>query len=428
MSITLLNQPNPSAFNAACAPVWVRASSDLAQTAYTITGIASDSGNVQLTVAASTGCFINNMLLIAGGTVEFAYLNGRHNVLAVGTGTITIDIAYIAATTGTKGTATIQLEKWSMGIENQYDIDGDGTVITTHYVPFLGTTSVKDISKVISCIFQSVFNLTDGWTSELNKCIYTIKTAVYEAALRADYSRQSIDSEIVTWFAVRSTNITGRILVNDSYNKLLNGTTLYKVHAGTKVILNMLTALTDVSAYVTYSISGTSYPTDESFTDTWKGFYVFTPVAGAVGMQMFIRNVADDRISEIITVELLGGCSSKCYPLYFLNRYGGYDVYEFAEAIETNNTGNRIEVRGFETVMGTLKDKDFSTEDWQELRLIGRSEPAASVDYVKDLVTSSEIYNAAGERVKLLTGSFVQTSRENVTPEFTILVSRGVVC
>jgi len=198
MSITILTQPVEDSFVAACSPVWFRASTDAAQTAYTITGIASDSGYVQLTVAASTGCAINNVLLIAGGTVDFAYLNGRRNVLAVGTGTITIDLAYIAATTGTKGTATIQLEKWSMGVDNQYDIDGDNTAISTHYVPFLGGIGLKDVAKAVQGIFQSVFTLTDGWTTELNKGVFLIETAIYEAALEADYSRVAIDSKVIS--------------------------------------------------------------------------------------------------------------------------------------------------------------------------------------------------------------------------------------
>lgn len=424
MSITILTQPTSNAFIAANAPTWFRASSDAAETAYTITAIADDTGHVRLSVAASTGCAINNTVLIAGADTDFAYLNGRHNVLAVGTGTITIDLTYVSATTGTPGIATIQLEKFSMGVSNRFDIDGDLTDISTHYVPFLGGIGLKDVSKSISGIFESVFTLTAGWTSELNKCIYNIQTAVFEAALTAAYARVAIDSEVIIWNAVRSTDITGRKLEAGSHGKLLNGTTTVKVHAGTKVIMSMLTGDSVVSAYV-----GTTSPTTAAFTtDNFKGNFVYAVPTGYTSLQMYMIDSTATRCSEITTIQILPGCADKVYPIYFLNRYGGYDVYEFAEAVETNNTGNRIEVRGFVSAMGPLVDKDFSTENWQELRLIGRSEPAASVDYLKDLVTSSEIYNATGERVKLLTGSFVQTSRENVTPEFTILVSRGVVC
>jgi hypothetical protein len=428
MSITIITQPVEESFVAASAPVWFRASTDLEETAYTITGIADNAGNVQLTVAASTGCEINNMLLITGGTTDYAYLNGRHNVLAVGTGTITINLTYVAASTGTPGVATIQLEKFSMGVDHQYDIDGDDTAISTHYVPFLSGIGLKDASRAVSGIFQSVFSLTDGWTSELNKCFYLIETAIYEAALTAEYARTPIDSEAVTWYAVRSTSIEGRILENDSYNKLLNGTTSYKVHSGTKVIMSMLTGLSDVSAYTTYTVGGTSYPVDTDFTtDNFKGNFVFTPVATSTGVVMYVRNSADDRISEQISITILPGCATKCYALYWLNRYGGYDVYEFAEAIEVTHTGNRTDLRGFEYAMGSLVDKDFSTEEWKTLRLIGRPEPAESNLYLRDLFTSQEIYNSDGNRVKLLSTEFMQTSRDNVTPEVTILVDRGVV-
>jgi hypothetical protein len=77
--------------------------------------------------------------------------------------------------------------------------------------------------------------------------------------------------------------------------------------------------------------------------------------------------------------------------------------------------------------MGNLIDKDFSTEKWEEVTLIGRSEPQQSVEYLRDLIVSPEIYNASGERVKILTSEFVTSARENVTPEFTILVNREAV-
>ncbi len=75
--------------------------------------------------------------------------------------------------------------------------------------------------------------------------------------------------------------------------------------------------------------------------------------------------------------------------------------------------------------MGSMVDKDFSTEYYQEILLIGRSEPQANLEYLRDLFTSSEIYNAAGERVKLLSSEFITNARDNTTPEVTILVNRG---
>ena len=77
--------------------------------------------------------------------------------------------------------------------------------------------------------------------------------------------------------------------------------------------------------------------------------------------------------------------------------------------------------------MGNLVDKDYSTESWHEVKLIGRSDPQASVEYLRDLIVSPEIYNHLGERVKILTSEFITSARENVTPEITILVNREVV-
>jgi len=427
MAITILNSPATDVYIASNAAVWIRGETTAAETSYTITAQSDASGSASLSVADSAGCVVNNVVLITGCTGDYAYLNGRWDVAAVPDSThIVIDLDYDAGSTGTFGTAKIQLDKWCMGIDNQYDIDGDNTIISTHYTPFQNNIGVKNISKTIAGIFQSVFSLTDGWTSELNKCIFYIETAIYEAALSADYSRQALDSEVKTWYAIRSAMITGRTLNTGFQNKLLNGTTSYRVHAGTKVIMSMLTDISDVSAFYSYYVGATNTTNTVAFTtDNLKGNFVFTPVAGSTAIQMYIKDSGGDRVSEIITITLLPGTCAVVYPLYFLNHYGGYDVYEFTEVNQTNAKGNRTELRGFLTSMGSMIDKDFSTEYYQEILLIGRSEPQGNLEYLRDLFTSPEIYNAAGERVKLLSSEFVTNARDNTTPEVTILVNRG---
>ncbi len=426
MAITILNSPATDVYIAANAAIWIRGETDAVETSYTITAQSDASGSASLTVADSAGCVVNNVVLITGCTVDYDYLNGRWDVAAVPDSThIVINLTYDAGSTGTFGTAVIQLDKWAMGIDNQYDIDGDNTAISTHYTPFQNNIAVKNISKTIAGIFQSVFSLIDGWTSELNKCIFYIETAIYEAALDAAYARQALDSEVKTWYAIRSAMITGRTLQATFTNKLLNGTTNYRVHAGTKVIMSMLTDISDVSAFYSYYVGAVNTTNTVAFTtDNLKGNFVFTPVASSTAIQLYMKS-GSDRVSEIITITLLPGTCAGVYPLYFLNHYGGYDVYEFTEVNQTNAKGNRTELRGFLTSMGSMVDKDFSTEKWEDVLLIGRSEPQANLEYLRDLFTSPEIYNAAGERVKLLSSEFITNARDNTTPEVTILVNRG---
>ena len=425
--ITLITAPAANSYVAAAAPVWIQASSDADETAYTITGQADETGSVNLTTADTTGLIANNVILITGATGDYAYLNGRRNVVAVLSPTnFVIDLAYDAGATGGFGTATIQLEKFSMGVENQYDIDGNDFPISIHYPPFQNGTAQKDISRTICGIFQPEFDLTPGWHSELNKTFFTIETAVFEAALNAVYGRTVLDSEPFIWYAVQSTMITGRIIEAGFQNKLLNGTINYKARAGTKVIMSMLTTESDVAAYYLYNTGTVVDGYDDLTADQLKAYYVFTIPAGCPNVTLYIADSSDERISERITITVLPpACNA--YILYWKNRYGGYDFYEFNEVNETNATGNRQEVRGYLTAMGNLIDKDFSTEKWEEVTLIGRSEPQQSVEYLRDLIVSPEIYNASGERVKILTSEFVTSARENVTPEFTILVNREAV-
>lgn len=422
MSLTILIAPIEDSFVAAAAPVWINATSDLEETTYTITGVADSGGSVQLTVADTTGLIANNVVLIAGCDTDYAYLNGRYNVVGTpGATTFVLDLDYQSGSAGNLGTATIQLDKFSCEITNE---NLATAAIITHYPPFNLGEATKDISRTVCGQFIPSFDITAGWHDEYNKTVIPIETNISEATLAADYSRVTLGTEQRNWYAVQSTMITGRLLENDSYNKLLNGTTNFKVHAGTPVIMSMLTSLGDVSAYSTYMVGATSYPVDTDFIGDVKGYFVFIPVANSTGIELYIRNLADDRISEKLYITLLPGCSSNVYPLYWKNHYGGYDVYEFTDKTETIATGNRQEIRGFLSTMGNLIDKDFSTESWQEVKLTGRPEPQAQVEYLRDLVVSPEIYNVSGERVKILSTSFTTNSRDNVTPEITILVNR----
>jgi len=430
MSITLLTQPTEGSFVAACAKTWFRAETDLTEAEHTITGVADSGGYVQLTASSFADVVANAVLRITGSTGDYAYLLGDHDVVTAGSTTVVIDLAYTSGSTGTMGTATLILDKFCMGVTHSWDDDGDLTEFATSYVPFLESKGIKDVSRVISSLFYSAFGLVDGWISELNKGVFNIQTAIFEASISTDKSRSVLNSEVVQWFAVRSAMITGRIIEASYQNKLLNGTTTVKVHAGTKVIMSMLTKEGDVSAYYTYNVGATNTNDTEAFdTENYKGNYVFTPVANSTSIQLYIKDDEGNRISEILNVQLLSGAGCNVYPLYWLNRYGGYDVYEFTEIVETSGTGNRIEVQGVASAMGALLDKDFSTEAWKECKLIGRNETQAALEYLNDLVVSPEIYNASGNRVKLLSSNFVTRSRDNVTPEFTILVDRSeVVC
>ena len=103
MAITINTQPTEDSFVAAASPVWIEAETDAEETTYTITGVADSSGSVELTASSFTGVAINNVLTIFGATGDYAYLNGRHDVLSAGSTTVVISATYQAASTGTRG-------------------------------------------------------------------------------------------------------------------------------------------------------------------------------------------------------------------------------------------------------------------------------------------------------------------------------------
>ena len=82
----------------------------------TISSIANSSGYVKLTVSSIVNFETSDCITITGATGDYAYLNGRWNVLGT-SGTnpyyIEIDCAFVSVSTGDKGSYTRKIGRAS---------------------------------------------------------------------------------------------------------------------------------------------------------------------------------------------------------------------------------------------------------------------------------------------------------------------------
>lgn len=404
---------------AASARLNIQATTDLTPLNRTILTVEDASGFAKLSFSTATGIEVGMVLTITGATADYAYLNGRHNVTAFASGKATISAPYAAATTGTKGTAVDTFDKFSAKIS----FSSDAGVGSAFYVPFVGSVAIKDLSRSISGYFTSNFSLTEKWNKETTMSCIMVTLGIEQSALNKDYERVTIGTGVTDSFmAVRSTDLAGRILENGTTYKTLLSKNLIKAHVGTKVIIPIYTLEEDVKMYWQWT-NGTLITDGLEVLDTktYKAFYVFTIPAGCKSATFYVIYQDEEVISETVTVQVMQTSACDVYPLYWLNRYGGYEMYEFIKTT-SKLTGNKVEMqRGSRTTDNVAAD--FSTERWNELTLVGSNEPG--LEYLQDLLVSSEVYNADGERVKVLTKELDFSSLDVVTPEIVVMVDKN---
>lgn len=420
MAITLITIEPLNEFEPANSPLFIQGETNRTAPAgkVTITNVqSSPGGKVWLTVADNTGIVPGYVVNIDDCSTDFNYLRGRHNITNIVSGKLELEIDYVApSTTGLKGTIEVLLSKFSMHLSYTYGTTAERG--EEYYVPFINQKAIKDIDTFLRARFRGSFSLTDGWHSMCDYGYLPVTVSIVESILDKDYNRIDLDTpQSVTFGAVRSTNIDNRLLETGTQAKLLNGTNRIKVHTGNKVILSMLAYDRDVNVYYSYSDGITNTSNTVPFTSADNmGFYVWQVPAGARTAHMFITNIEGDRISEILNIDILGGSGTNTHTLYWLNRFGGYDMYEFPQAVETLDAGNKYEFRHYTSQTSTQIDTDYSTRAYTNYKLIGRAEDSA---HLRDIITSPEVYDQAGNPVKVITTEFKQ-GRELTLPEFII--------
>lgn len=389
----------------------------------TISAIADSSGKVKLTVSANTNIEDNDCVTIAGATGDFAYLNGRWQVLGK-SGTnpyyIEIDCTFASASTGDKGSYT--RTNGAVKIKVQTDCTGDIDATFYIYPVYDGAdySVTVDLSPFIQPHFSSDFTLTPGITSDSGVGgAVEFDVNVYEMHQKADYTyyTSAADTTNLNKWAFRTVDYSGRVVnLTSPNNQFLTDQKTQLYRAGDIIILRGI--CTAAEGYVRLWKSNTVDVTFTKIADFKDDMFLIvhdTTANNGATLKFRVQLEGSDESITWQSEEITFTADRRCYKypklLYFLNRYGGWDIYNFREINEDRLTAEKIQTRNFQTVQNTKR----------QLKLVGRPETYASMAILSDMITSPEVYDSTGAQVRIKESEIVMRKGEDIIiPEITI--------
>lgn len=419
MAITLTNV---SLHSAAFAPVEFTIDSNRHLSEIkAVSAIADSSGNTALTVSGVGTFEAGDVAVLTLGTTDFAYLNGSWDVVSVATNTIVINCPYQAASTGTKPTAT----RTNTGIKEKVVFKVGGVTKATFYVyPVLVGSTLScsvDLSVFLASHFTSTFTLTPGHydTTAAHKIVYSC--SVYEmnySSTGTYYTGTAVDlqtSGAVKNLIAHRTTVYRPCDLGSPNNLMLTDLKTQYFKAGDVLMVSGIVSANG-TAYVNFSGNGVTAPPD-SASLTVTNYWLHSVFGTDALMRTFTvkyANTLSDAVTwdtEFITYVLDTNCTAYPVTLYFLNRYGGFDIYHFKETDKDTFKVEKWKNKTMQNVTGTTREKV----------LIGRPETYANMKILRDLISSPEIYDTSGNRVYLKSTDMILKDGDSVVyPEITI--------
>ena len=391
MAITLTT--TPAANVAAYAPVTVAGTTTrnpfTAGLRHSASLIAADNsgGFLRFTVSSTTFWIAGDTITLTG--CSNAALNGRHQITSfISPNTIITSTAYTAA--GSGGTVTRMNEGLNikMLVKNE-----SAATIATLYAPVNPATGAFsiDISKALQYELYSTFNTTPGEVSTRG-AYHTYTVYLYESFLNKAYAQTEIS---IRNFSTTAHRFTVKP-VDDLYAfKLQTGNFFFE----RTVLINFYTEIADAFFLKQVDPEGTVVTSGRLTGSSGHFAYVFETTAD--WHKVTIVDGTNEHVSNTIVVRKIGACSTL---LYFLNRYGAYEAFEFHD---------------YNDEQKTIKVDKYTGETWKERRLIGKQYVNGVYQNIRDLITSPEVYDEDFVPVRVLTDS-LQYKAQEVNPEIVI--------
>ena len=340
MAITLTTTPDANV--AAFAPVLIAGTSSRnpfltsgVRDSRAVGGYSNASGKVQLSVG-SQSWEVGDTVLIEDDANEI--YNGRHEIYAVTSTTITLNTSYTAA--GSGGT----IYRMNEGLNIKIEIENSSSeVIATRYSNINtsdGSWSL-DLSRSLQYELSGLLDLTEGET-ETATFSHSYTIVIYESFLADDYT--------VTEFAhgTEPTTIAHRTveLKTDFVNglKLMTGDFFHNGLIPIHFLMN--TGGAGVELKFTEA-DGTVTATGALTETRWHYAYTFASESSYVKVAAY-DVVEGTRLTEEIYIRKIG-CNSTL--IWFLNRYGAYLAYE---------------IHNYDADQKTKKIDKYTGESWQE--------------------------------------------------------------
>jgi hypothetical protein len=414
-----------TAYNAAFKPLYVIAETDrfeltkatAAVSAYARVG---GTGAVKITIATGTSIATGDTVEVADATGARSIYNGRYNIDSIPTaGILHTDIEW-PGTGAAGGFGLMTRKNYNLTLRmDVYDVTGATALIASKYAyPSLHDGDmcfIWDVSRVIQN-FTKNFTTTTGYTAlsgHLKNYIADI-TEVYQDA---EYASKEQDDEDVfsgdEFLAVRSADITDRIFIATG-SKLLHGYTEATILKGSKLPVSFLTD--DLVNTHSIIIDGATALSDVVAGNMMLGMIATDSLSGRVPVYVHIATAGI--VSETLYVTI----DEKCYPnaktFYFLNKYGGYDWYDFLDITEEQES-EKMDYEYKPTMITDPQKASYIKRTFKKYRCIGRPAPRRTAEYIGGLIYSPEVYDEDGVQVRV-TNQSTQTYGEEIIPEITI--------
>lgn len=364
-----------------------------------LTLIDNNGGFVRLTMASTTGYLAEDTVIIEGATGTFAQFNGRHEITSLTATTITLVTVWATATTGTYGTLYRMNENLYIKCEV---LNGSAVVIGTLY-NFVDTSTggwTFNISKPLQYELASIFDMatTGAKATTLASHDYDIK--LYEVWQAYDYSiNELVHGTTLSTIAHRATELNSNVILTSDF--YFTGKIFVHFHK-------------QVPGAETYGIkftesTGTETTTTAITLTNGHGAYVFEPAATAKWVKIEVWGIsADEAVSAAVYAHKIG-CASKI--LYYVNRFGGYEGYEFHNYTDEQKS---------------IKVDKYAGEAWKERTLYGKEYINGTNQNIRDIVTSPEVYDDTYTLVQLTNDSLIYAD-EQVTPQVTIRIDETFI-
>lgn len=113
----------------------------------------------------------------------------------------------------------------------------------------------------------------------------------------------------------------------------------------------------------------------------------------------------------------------KCYPrtktLYFLNKFGGWEWYNFID-YEVTERADKSQHTVYKNPYGDRDIYQYIDSSIKELKLWGREGVSDYITYLKEIVNSPIIYDELGNRVRVVDDNIMIDAQGIIQPEITI--------
>ena len=275
---------------------------------------------------------------------------------------------------------------------------------------------IWDISKMTQD-FESNFTITTGYT-ELAGHSRSYIADITEVYQDKDYDTKDEDEEDVyagaTFYSMRSTDVSDRVLIATG-SSLCHGYTEAWIRRDVKLPVCFITDnLVDTH---TILIEGATAIADVCAGRVMLGMVDVSAMSGRNSVAVHIAT-GGTYTSETLYVNIDDKCYHNAKTFYFLNRYGGYDWWDFL-TVEEEQQSEKIPYARKATLLSDPQKMDYIKSTHKRMRCLGRAAPRRMGEYIRDLIASPEVFDEDGTAVRVVADN-VQTYGDEIVPEITV--------